>query len=169
MGGVILQKKRFRALVVFESADYNRPWRLFTRRGWRHVWVLVPVQYPRVGLMSTTWAMKFEPTTWGVDVDLLYEHPENLARMAVKQGASAVVAVNVVTPPDRLYALRGLLNCVVFVKAVLGVRAWWVVSPLALFRYLVNNGGEILEFTDHGKTARQLARNEKTKESGHQS
>lgn len=46
------------------------------------------------------------------------------------------------------FRLRGITTCVSLVKSIIGIRAWWVVTPEQLMLYLLGNGGEVVDVAD---------------------
>ena len=54
-----------------------------------------------------------------------------------------ILAANEPTTPDRP-RLRGPMTCVELVKSLLGVRAWWVLTPRHLWRHLRAQGARVI-------------------------
>ena len=54
---------------------------------------------------------------------------------------SDIVKINVRLATDGTVILRGIGTCVSAVKTVLGIRAWYILTPLQLRRYLLGLGG----------------------------
>jgi hypothetical protein len=149
MGVTGLQKKRLSCIVVFQGSDGLGPWRIFARPGWRHCWIALRLYFPSVGTMARQYTLKIEPTTWGIDVDVGWQSVDDVAQAALAAGATSVLEFSVDTPPPWGYVPRGVLSCVSVIKAVLGLRAWWVVTPEQLHRLLVRRGAN--EVRRHGK------------------
>ncbi len=59
-------------------------------------------------------------------------------------GYTAAISVPVDHDYKTDYVPRGLLTCVSVVKAIIGVRAWYVWTPEHLARYLARMGGEVI-------------------------
>lgn len=138
-------RDRFTAYVVFQGAEHRRFWRVFTRRGWRHCLVILPVYYPERSLGAEQFSIVIDPLTWGVWCKVLFEAPRKLALDALEDGATAVVKYRVDQKFERDYIPRGLFTCVTLLKAILGLSAWYVWTPEHLARYLLRNGGQLLE------------------------
>lgn len=141
-------RERFTAYVVFVGADHRRAWRIATRRGWRHCLVILP----RVGVSETLvggrGAIVLNPIVSHLCVHASERSPLALAHEALNEGATCVVRCRVDRSPAGEYVPRGLLTCVSVIKAVLGVRAWWVVTPEQLARVLLRMGGELVGSSD---------------------
>lgn len=95
------------------------------------------------------WAMQWTGRRWvafdvhslAIDVVELAAWPE-LPRMLAHRGATIVEVARYRAP--RWY-WRGLTTCVSSVKMLLGIRAWWVVTPDALYRWLLREGQREVE------------------------
>lgn len=136
-------RRRFTAFVIFQGADHRRAWRIFTRRGWRHVLIVLPV-HTGSSLRSPVHSLVINPLTWGVQCDVIFERPADLAQEALREGATCVVRMPVDQKFDREYIPRGLFTCVTLIKSILGVAAWYVWTPEHLARYLLRHGGSIV-------------------------
>ena len=114
-----------KALVVFTDAP--RPWlaRCF-KPGFRHCFVLVD--------KGSCWLLQ-DPLAHHTDISVLAAAPEHeIAAFYLSLGyrvvpASVRFAVRQPLPP-------ALFTCVEAVKRVLGLRAWWIVTPWQLFKHL---------------------------------
>ncbi len=96
--------------------------------------------------MSQCFTMKIEPLTWGIDVDLWFEHPDVVAKSFYEKGATAILKVPVKIPATPSFVPRGVYSCVTVVKAMVGVRQWRVWTPKGLFGYLVRRqSAELLD------------------------
>lgn len=128
---------------------------MFTCRGWRHCYVILPVYYPEPGLHADVYSQVINPVTWCVHSDVIFEHPEKLCRMAIEEGATTAIKIAIDLQIKRDYVPRGLITCVSLVKALLGITAWYVWTPKHLARYLINNGGSIVRISQNGKSVRR--------------
>lgn len=138
-------RQRFTAFVVFQGAEHRRAWRIFTRRRWRHCLVIVPVYYPAPSLTADVYALVINPITFCVRFDMVWRKPRDLVDEMLDEGYTAAIAVPVDHDYKTDYVPRGLLTCVSLVKAVIGVRAWYVWTPEHLARYLARRGCEIIQ------------------------
>lgn len=145
MGSVSLERERFTAWVVFQGAEHRRFWRIFTGRYWRHCFVIVPYYFPKPGLNAKVFSQIVNPITFCVKVGVIDMHPQELAKKLLDEGYTAVIKVPVDHDYKTDYIPRGLLTCVSLVKAIIGVRAWYVWTPKHLARYLVRNGCEMMK------------------------
>lgn len=138
-------RQRFTAFVVFQGAEHRRAWRIFTRRGWRHCFVVIPIYYPEPSLTADVYSLIINPITCFVRQDVIFMPPRDLVNQLLEQGYTAAVAVPVDHDYKIEYIPRGLLTCVSLVKALIGVRAWYVWTPEHLARYLLRNGAELIK------------------------
>lgn len=147
-------RKRFTAYVFFQGAEHRQWWKIYTRRGWRHVFIVLPVHRGN-SLVDPVYSLIINPLLWGIDAEVYFHPPWKLAQEALENGATCVVKIAVDKRFDREYVPRGLLTCVSVVKALLGISAWFVWTPEHLARYLLRNGGQLVEKgLQHGRTVR---------------
>lgn len=136
------------AYVVFTSDRRWTFWRWFLDPGFAHCWLMLPAAYPAPGLMSTAFTMKIEMLLWGLDTEVWFAPPDVVvAAFAKLPTVSAIVAYTFETPPPisrPLLGLRGLITCVGIVKATLGIENHRILTPKALFVYLVRHRGTII-------------------------
>lgn len=118
---------------------------MFTGRYWRHCFVIVPYYYPKPGLNARVFSQIINPTTFNVMVEVEDIHPEEFAKQLLREGYTSVIKVPVAHSFKTEYIPRGLLTCVTLVKAIIGVRAWYVWTPKHLARYLIRNGAEVMK------------------------
>lgn len=140
-------RKRYTAYVVFQGAEHRRAWRIFTRRGWRHCYLIMPAFYPEPSTSAERLSMLVNPGTDHVAIDLIRSSPAKLVEMALDEGATCAIKIAIDQKFTGAYVPRGLLTCVSLVKAALGLGAWYVWTPEHLARYLLRNGGELLRKT----------------------
>lgn len=138
------QRQRFTAFVVFQGAEHRRAWRIFTKRKWRHCLVVVPFYYPAPSLTADVYSIIINPITFTVRLDVAFQEPRDVVNDMLDYGYTAAIAVPVDHDYKLDYVPRGLLTCVSLVKAIIGVRAWYVWTPEHLARYLARMGGEII-------------------------
>lgn len=131
--------------VIFQDGHERRWWWLFTRRGWRHCWVIYPIFYPAPGLLADEYTAKIEHGLDGLDHDIWWMDPETVAQGFLEIGVTAVVVIRVDSRTKCRYLRAEALTCVSAVKAALGLNAWWVQTPHGLFRYLMRRGGRLME------------------------
>jgi len=118
-------------------------WRFFTRRGWRHCYVIIPVYFPEPSLMAEQYAMKIESLAWGVDTEIWWS-PVSKCLDHVRPDATAIVSFTVTLPPSKNSLVQGPLSCVSLAKAQLAIRDWKIFTPYQLFRWLVRHGGKVV-------------------------
>ena len=107
-------------------------------------------------LLSPGWRHVFACRMAGPDATLVVEHvgshllqsvqPEPIGVLVVQWQDQLHAMVLLVPPlPARPgAALRPPMTCVEAVKAALGIRAWWVLTPRALFRHLRRLGAQVV-------------------------
>ncbi len=143
--GVVFSVTRTRhtAWVVFSGSEARSFWRLFNRRGWRHVRLLLPAYYPEPGLTADVYTLFVDPRSNYVDVRVIWLPPEECARQLMEHGATAIIKFPVDHFRYRDYVPRGFLTCVSLPKAILGIRSWMIITPWQLARYLLRTGGKL--------------------------
>ena len=137
-------RKRYTAYVVFQGAEHRRAWRIFTRRGWRHCWLIMPAKVSGVSLFAEQSTVMINPGTDHIAVDFVQRSPKALAQDALAEGATCVIKIRIDQKFTGAYVPRGLLTCVSLIKAALGLRAWYVWTPEHLARHLLRVGGELI-------------------------
>ncbi|HKY45624.1 MAG TPA: hypothetical protein VJM50_21220, partial [Pyrinomonadaceae bacterium] len=142
VAAVIDVRKCFTAYVVFVGSENRNWWRFFLRRGWRHVYVILPTYYPKPGLSAVAYSQVINPWTDHIRSDVLFQSPRSVAEAALKEGATCVISLPVDQKFSGKYLPRGLLTCVSLTKALLSIGAWHVWTPEQLARWLLQNGGE---------------------------
>ena len=118
-------------------------WNIYGTSGYQHCWIAVPEYFPEPGLLATQYTMKIEPLEWGIDVAIWRERTDVVVKTFYEAGATAVVYW-AKAAPCRGYVPRGVYSCVSICKAVLGIRAWYILTPWQLPRYMLNNGGSLI-------------------------
>lgn len=138
-------RKRFTAYVVFTGAEHRRWWRIFTRRGWRHCFVIIPAYYPQAGLGAVAYSQIINPWVECIRSDVVFQSPRAVSEAFLRDGATCVIAIPIDQKFTGRYVPRGLLTCVSLIKALLGINAWQIVTPEQLASWLLRHGGELLE------------------------
>lgn len=132
----------FEGFVVFlddlpgEPSYRGQPrwWRLFTRKGFRHCVVVTPIIIGDL-IDDPLWLSIDSLACW-MDVRVTVFPPD------VPDDAM-VLWFRSWRP--RRYIGRGFITCVSVAKAVLGVRAWWVVTPYQLYLHMRRLGASGIE------------------------
>lgn len=138
-------RKRFTAYVVFQGAEHRRWWRIYTRRGWRHCYLILPAYEPNASLFARPASIVVNPWIGYLRVDYLPETPGELCRRLLDDGATCVIELPVDQKFSGAYVARGLLTCVSLIKAVIGCNAWHVWTPEQLARWMLRHGGKMME------------------------
>lgn len=132
--------------VVFQPSDRPRLWDIFTPRAFTHVYVYKQVYFPKPSLTAARYCLKYEHLASFTEVDIYWANPREVADYLLKNTkTSSILRVSVEKTASNKYIPRGIITCVSSVKAILNLRAWWVVNPYQLWKHLINNGAEILE------------------------
>ena len=138
---MFLGQKRLDVRVIFHGSRLGGPWSWLCRPGFRHCLMLVTIYFPEPGVFSQRYTMKIEPTLWGLDVDVIWRPPDEVAGEMLEQGATVVVKTTVDIPPKKLFALRGVISCVSVLKYALMINDWRVITPFDLYRFLILRRG----------------------------
>ena len=110
--------------LVFSDASQGYWWSRLLKRGFQHVsvlmlsgrtWVLVRPMYAYTDLVACEWR-------------------EGDAPYMLVDGDPVILAVQPVRA-DRLRGLVGLQTCVTWAKALMGIRAPWVITPWQLYKH----------------------------------
>ena len=114
--------------VVFCDWTTTRraPWFIhwFTRPGFRHVFALRSTKLGTVILNPLLSSIFVEWVPFDVEA----------CAIACRRRGWKVVRVENKTQKD--YGLRGLITCVSVIKAAIGLKRWWIVTPYQLYKYL---------------------------------
>lgn len=138
-------RKRFTAYVIFTGSENRRWWRIFVRPGWRHVSIVLPAYPAGQSLMRPAASQFVCMWTDHVRSDVLPQTPTAVCEAALKDGATCVISIAVDQKFSGRYVPFGLLTCVSLVKAMIGCKAWYVWTPEQLARWLLQNGGTLME------------------------
>ena len=141
-------RKRFTAYVVFQGAEHRRWWRIYTRRGWRHCWLILPATEPGASLFARPGSILINPWISCLRVDYSTQSPEALCRQMLADGATCVVEFAVDQKFTGAYVPRGLMTCVSLIKAAIGCNAWHVLTPEQLARWMLRHGGKLMELSE---------------------
>lgn len=122
-------------LVVFRDSERRGAgwWRIFTRPGYRHVFAIAE----RAGGTVIVNAMSHR-----LDADWIALPIGSYARELLERHGCWIVAYTTSIPPRPVH--RPICTCVEIVKAVLGIRAPWVLTPWQLYRWLRRRGAAVV-------------------------
>lgn len=138
-------RKRFTAYVVFQGADHRRWWRIYTRRGWRHCYLIVPAHQPGANLFAKPGSIVVNPWVSYLRIDYLPETPAAICKRMIEEGATCAIELPVDQKFSGAYVPRGLMTCVSLIKAAIGCNAWHVWTPEQLARWMLQHGGKMVE------------------------
>jgi len=111
--------------VAFVGERGRNPWDIFTGKGFRHCYAFRWDGWNWIVVDSISSGTEVCILPFGNEVDL----PAKI----VEDGQKVVY---VVKQKHNKFIFRGILTCVSSVKHLLGIRAWWVVTPKQLFNYV---------------------------------
>lgn len=152
-------KRRLTVYVVFHGSFQGGFWTFLTPRPWRHCLLLMTIYFPEPSVFARRYTLVFEPTAWGLEMDVVWRDPEAVARDYWRAGCTAIVKTSVTVPPLRVFAVRGSITCVSLIKAVLGIFDWRIITPRHLFRRLMRDGGELMQWGEgDGEAYRGISR-----------
>ncbi|HEY7609011.1 MAG TPA: hypothetical protein VIF14_07245 [Alphaproteobacteria bacterium] len=134
-----------RALVVF-SGRTGVPWLRWLRRGFRHCFVAVDDGVEWLTIDPLLHRLEVRASGLASDFDLAREYRQ-----------MDLVVLEVVPAPMALRAAPpGLFTCVETAKRLLGIRAWRVLTPWQLYRFLRRAGSPRTETQAAIRPAREL-------------
>ena len=136
--------------VVFQGSEHRRFWRIFTGRGWRHCFLILPVYYPSPGLDAVRYFQLINPKTNFVASEVIFQDPDIFIAELQKQGATAIIQYSFDSIDFPNYVPRGFLTCVSLIKSFLGIQAFFVLTPKQLARWMLRNGGKLLKDLSDG-------------------
>jgi len=138
--------------IVFQKSFFNRPWQCFTWNNYEHTWVFFEKYLGEPGLMTPRGTIKVEPLSNFIEADYWNAEPEIVAtEFLTQKHIIDIVRIGLPWKSKVTYTFRGFIGCVTVVKAILGLKAWWVMTPQQLRRYLIKLGGRSLK---HGQRSR---------------
>lgn len=125
--------------LVYLPRDHRRWWGKYLHPDFRHVELTRPIPYGP-GITDVMW-LHLIPTYETLDTELSFDPrpPWERCPGATVQKATALRAFDTV----RSWWDFGPTTCVEVAKMALGIRAFWVRSPLQLFKYIQRRGGVI--------------------------
>lgn len=138
----LMQIKTYNVYAVFTQHKHRRFWSFFNRKGFDHVYMLIPVYYPEASISSQQYVMRLEYTARGVDLEIIWDDIENTLKAIPEH--TDVLKYKVVTDLNQYTRLRGMLNCVSLTKATCLIQNWRIVTPFHLYRWMRMNGAKSL-------------------------
>ncbi len=137
-------KRRVTAYVIFHGSFLGGFWTFTCPPAWRHCLMLVALYHPSPNAFARRYTLRIEVLPWGLDYDVLWQTPEEVAEGYYKAGVTAIVRHTVELPPARMFAFRGVITCVSVLKAALAIKNWRIITPKQLFKHLIRDGGELV-------------------------
>lgn len=124
--------------VAFQKSSHQRPWHIFTRGGYEHIFLLYP---------QDSGTIKINPLSMQLLSEYIPCPPEQLMPQ-ITESPKIMDVVKIVLPlsSNLSYNIRGLINCVTIVKFVLGITKWFILTPRQLHRHLLKIGGRSVKY-----------------------
>ena len=122
--------------VVFDKRRGSfKWWHLFTSKGFDHVYLLSPIE---------NYTLVINPLAGGCEVDVWPCSPTQAINF-LPSDATAVVKCVVNYKTLLKYCPCAIMSCVSHSKYLLGVRGFFIVSPLRLYLQLLKSGAELIK------------------------
>ena len=117
--------------IVFEHGDMPYWWAKYLHPGIRHCWAL--------RWDGFNW-IAFHPNLGHTDIEILpYGSYEDIENIRIDTDCSVIIHVKVWRESTRIRSLwPTAVTCVEQIKALLGIRKWFLFTPYQLFKYLRN-------------------------------
>jgi hypothetical protein len=114
--------------VCFREAKGNYWWKIFTGKKRSHIFLITACEINS--------CVKIECSNGGMGVYAYSRSADDMARHELSDGCEVIQYLveekDMVTPYPKL-----LRNCVSVAKDLLGIRAWWIITPDQLFKELL--------------------------------
>jgi len=123
-----------RAIVVFRDATEIR-WLRVLKRGFRHCAILVEAE--------KGWILCDALSHKTVLKQVYNRSSESVVACLAAAGLHAL-EVRLQTPPERMAPILPF-TCVEAVKRIVGIHAWWIVTPWQLYQHLMQNAKFIFD------------------------
>jgi len=86
--------------------------------------------------------LKINPLSNNIKIDYIPSPVKEVADyFASHEQAKDIVKIKLPLAEHLGYTFRGIITCVSIIKAALGIRAWFIITPQQLRRYLLRIGG----------------------------
>ena len=143
--------------VVFAPSRFNRIWSMFCRMPFRHCWVFWASYYDSPGLMAPRITLKMEAQSSNIDFDVWHADPNEVAA-AFLPFSTDILRITLPFKTSLRYSPRGIITCVSIVKSAMDIKAWQVLTPEELYRYLLKIGAQSLkeEYEKNSAHERQI-------------
>ena len=117
-------KRRVQAHIIFSEASL--PWLRWLREGYRHVSVVIP---------CGEGYLHIDPRS--VRIDFRFIKREQVAEMYDRALYKEIIIIEYTADDIREgMHVPAVFTCVEFVKRVIGIRAWWVLTPHQLYKHI---------------------------------
>jgi len=112
--------------IVFEHFSTRKWYNKYLKKGFAHCYAL--------GLCEDTWVI-VNPTDAVLDIELRPVADYPTARAYVGEYAK-IIRVEVSLPSEHSSWSFGVMSCVDVMKKLIGLKAWWIVTPWQLYKEL---------------------------------
>lgn len=123
--------------VIFEYTPVSSPDHKFILSKWGHCFTLESMQSTCVSINMLTSFISVH--NYDNKAEILIN--EYVSRETVLD----IVKISLPFEVTKAYTVRGLLNCVTLVKALLGIKKFFIFTPKQLHSHLLTLGGESLK------------------------
>jgi len=98
------------------------------------------------GLLTEQRTLRINALSTYIDLDFWEGTPEEVAKQFILEpNVSDIVKITLPLTKKVSYTIRGIVNCVTIVKAFMGLKCWWIMTPQQLHRHLKRIGGKSLK------------------------
>jgi len=120
--------------IVFADGGRWHIWDIFTSPGYRHCFA--------IRWDGFNWVL-IEPFGSWLEVQVMpYGPKDNVPQLMVSLGHKVMY---IRKSRQNKFIMRGILTCVTIMKHLLGIRAWWILTPKQLAKYLERKYNGIYE------------------------
>lgn len=132
--------------VVFDDNGNDAFWKYFTRPGMRHCWAYTQWQD---GWISINTGRGFIRVNWSSQKDLEEQGFENMHHWCAANGKLVIPCRN--EARDTWNPRVMPMTCVSIIKGLFGLRGCFSITPWQLYKYLVKNCLDVLEYKEISK------------------
>lgn len=126
--------------IVFQPSTLHRIWSAFCPDlAFRHCWLIQTAYMGEPGLLTPKICMKIESLANMIDTEVWNATPEEIVEGFLPR-VTDILRISLRIKSGRGYIPRGITTCVSVPKAVMGIKAWWILTPKQLYNYLLSIG-----------------------------
>lgn len=123
--------------VIFEYTPYALSWDKFIFTKWKHCFILQDFDTTAVSINCLASFISVHN----------YEHKASILidEYILRPDVLDIVKISLPLEATKKYTVRGMLNCVTLVKALLDIRKLFIFTPKQLYSHLLSLGGKSLK------------------------